>query len=90
MRARQKEDALVGRVGAETEEDAAGAFVVGRVVGSDGEAERRREGLAQPGDGLQLGVGVEAHELRLAAAVDGLDEGDLSTGEAGVLECRDG
>ena len=84
----QEEDALVGRVGGETDEDAAAAFVLKRVLGSDGEtAERRGERLAELGDALQLGDGVEAHELGLTAAVDGLDEGDLSIGEPGFLEC---
>ena len=84
----QEEDALVGRVGGETDEDAAAAFVLRRVVGRNGETtERWGEGLAQLGDALQLGERVEAHELGLAAAVDGLDEGDLSVGEPGFLEC---
>ena len=86
--ARQKKDAFVGWVGAETDEDTTGAFVVRCIVGSDGETGSKGEWLAQLRDALQLGVRVEPHELHLAATIDGLDEGDLSIREAGILEYR--
>ena len=83
--ARKTKDALVGLVGAETDEDATRAFVVRCAVRGDGETESQAERLPKGGSALQLGVRVEWHELRLAVIV-GLDEGNLNLGEPSALE----
>ena len=85
VRTGEEYNALVGLVGAEAQEHAACALVVGRLVRRDGETERRGEWLAEARNALHVVRWVESHELPLAA-VDRLDKRDLDLREAGGLE----